>query len=70
MPLPTNHPPAVDTLKTLIADSDYHLTEIAERSGVPYQTLWKWYKGKQKSIGFLQAEQVYHSITGRTFLSC
>ncbi len=60
--------PAAEELRRLLLAADEPLKDIAERAGVPYTPLWKWVTGRQKSYNLIQAELVYHSLTGKTFL--
>ena len=64
---PRKHKPAIDHLRIAIRESELPLTEIAKRSGVSYQTLWKWYTKRQSGIGLRDGEKVYYLLTGKTF---
>jgi len=66
--IPRKYASAIDELRRLIDDSPLHLTEIANRAGVSYTSLWKWHTGKQAGIGLSQGERVYTLLTGKTFL--
>lgn len=66
--IPRKYVPAIDELRKLIDASELPLTEIANRSGVSYTSLWKWYTNKQDGIGLSQGERVYTLLTGKTFL--
>ena len=68
MPLPEHFNSAADEIKRLIAESKRPLKHIAASAGVPYDPLWKWVNGRQPQYGLLAGEQVYHALTGRTFL--
>lgn len=65
--IPRKHKLAIDHLRIAIRQSEHPLTEIAKRSGVSYQPLWKWYTKRQPGIGLRDGEKVYYFLTGKTF---
>lgn len=63
-----------ETLLDLIEGSGLTLKEIAERSGVPYQSLRRWVKGKRggegrsnRTLDADSADAVYRMLTGKNY---
>lgn len=64
-----------ETLLDLIDESGLRVKEIAERAGVPYQGLRRWYKGKRganggrsnRTIDADTADAVYKALTGKAY---
>jgi predicted transcriptional regulator len=61
-------PAAIVQLRELILEKGIPLTELAKTAMVSYVPLWKFSTGRQKSYNLLDAERVFYTITGRTFL--
>lgn len=61
-------PAAIVQLRELILEKGIPLTELAKTAKVKYVPLWKFSTGRQKSYNLLEAERVYYTLTGRTFL--
>ena len=65
-----------DTLLVLIEASDLSLKEIAEKSGVPYQSFRRWVKGRRgkpggrsnKAYDADSADAVYKALTGKSYV--
>jgi len=61
-------PAAITQLRELILERNTPISELAEAAKVRYTPLWKWVKGRQRSYNLLDAERVYYTLTGRTFM--
>jgi predicted transcriptional regulator len=64
-----------ETLLNLIDSSGLTLKEIAEKSGVPYQSLRRWVKGKRggdgrsnRTLDADSADSVYRMLAGKTYV--
>lgn len=60
--------PAIIQLRKLILEDWRPLTKLARTAGVSYESLWKFKTGRQQSYNLLDAERVYHSLTGKNFI--
>ena len=61
-------PAAILQLRELIAEKGMPLSELARAAKVSYESLWKFSTGRQKSYNLLDAERVYFTLTGKTFM--
>ena len=69
-------PTLTETLLDLIASSELSIKEIAERSGVPYQPLRRYFKGERgksggrnnRSYDVKSADAVHLFLTGKTYV--
>lgn len=64
-----------ETLLGLIDSSGLTLKEIAEKSGVPYQSLRRWVKGKRggegrsnRTLDADSADSVYRMLAGKSYV--
>lgn len=69
-------PALTETLLDLIEASDYSIREIAEKSGVPYQNLRRFVKGRRgkpggrsnRSYSVDDADTVYRFLSGKDYV--
>lgn len=66
--MPSPRPTAADEVLRLIKDSELSLSAIARQSGVRYQPLWKFVKGRKRGYDVSDAERVYQFFTGNPFI--
>jgi hypothetical protein len=61
-------PAAIVQLRELILEKGIPLTELAKTAKVSYVPLWKFSTGRQKSYNLLEAERVFYTLVGKTFM--
>jgi len=66
---PDHFPNAHEKLLDLIRKSPFSVKTLSDAAGVPYSSLQKWAKGKQRNFPLHWAERVHYAITGVYYVS-